>query len=256
MIVHEPRRRPEAWRVWRERHRKWLSSLLAFEWLCDWAAYYLSRWNFIEVLEYLEALSVLVAVIFYFADSGNRIKQRHFQAWQVINTAQGKGGSGGRIDALQELNQDKVPLVGVNVAGAFLQGLNLERAELDRANFNSADVRNSDFEAADFSDSDLGGANFRESNLRRALLKGSSLQDADLSWSDLTGADISGVSLQDADLRYTDLSGIKWQNVSSIKLANLYGVKNAPPEFLSWALQNGAVQIKSDAEWQQKSGGQ
>jgi hypothetical protein len=96
---------------------------LAFEWPWEWVAFLLSDWRFLEVLEYLGSFSVLAAVIFYFSESGNRIKQRHYQAWQVINTAQGKRGSGGRIEALQELNADKVPLVGVDVSSAFLQGL-------------------------------------------------------------------------------------------------------------------------------------
>ena len=82
----------------------------------------LSRWSFLEVLEYLGSFSILIAVIFYFSESGDRLKQKHYQAWQVINTAQGKGGSGGRIEALQELDEDGVPLVGVDVSGAFLQG--------------------------------------------------------------------------------------------------------------------------------------
>ena len=92
----------------------WLIPFIAFEWVWDWVAFFLSRWSFLEVLEYLGRFSVLVAVIFYFSESGDRIKQRHYQAWQVINTAQGKGGSGGRIEALQELNADGVPLVGVD----------------------------------------------------------------------------------------------------------------------------------------------
>jgi hypothetical protein len=91
------------------------------EWALDWAAFVLSRWTFLDVLEYLEGFSVLIAVIFYFSESGDRLKQKQYQAWQVINTAQGKGGSGGRIEALQELNRDGVPLVGVDVSGAFLQ---------------------------------------------------------------------------------------------------------------------------------------
>ena len=77
--------------------RRWLIPFIAFEWIWDWTAYLLSRWSFLEVLDYLGRFSILVAVIFYFSESGNRIKQRHYQAWQVINTAQGKGGSGGRI---------------------------------------------------------------------------------------------------------------------------------------------------------------
>jgi hypothetical protein len=82
-------------------------------------AYLLSNWKFLEVLEYIGSLSVLVAVLFYFSGSGDRTKQKHYQAWQVINTAQGKGGSGGRVAALQELNADGVPLVGVDLSGAF-----------------------------------------------------------------------------------------------------------------------------------------
>ena len=79
-------------------------------------------------------------MIFYFTEAGDRKKQKHYQAWQVINTAQGKGGSGGRIEALQELNQDHVPLVGVDASEASLQGLRLHKANLLRCNL-SASVR-------------------------------------------------------------------------------------------------------------------
>ncbi len=46
-----------------------------------------------------------MAVIFYFSESGDRLKQKHYQAWQVINTAQGKGGSGGRIEPYRNWTQ-------------------------------------------------------------------------------------------------------------------------------------------------------
>jgi uncharacterized protein YjbI with pentapeptide repeats len=129
---------------------------------------FLSHWKFLEVLEYMSSLSILVAVIFYFSESGDRLKQKHYQAWQVINTAQGKGGSGGRIEALQELNTDRVPLVGVDVSGAFLQGIDLAKARLLRANFNSADLRDSDFHLADFTDADLKSANFRRKQFEQS----------------------------------------------------------------------------------------
>src|SRR5437867_1787758 len=35
-------------------------------------------------------------------------KASNYQAWTVVNSAQGKGGSGGRIDALQDLNGNGV----------------------------------------------------------------------------------------------------------------------------------------------------
>ena len=37
--------------------------------------------------------------------------------------------------------------------------------------------------------------------------------------------------------------------IADLKLANIYGVKNPPADFVSWALQKGAVSIESDEEW-------
>ena len=222
----------------------------AVEWICEWIAFALNHWTFLEVLEYLEGFSVLIAVIFYFSESGDRLNQKHYQAWQVINTAQGKGGSGGRIEALQELNKDGVPLVGVDVSGAFLQGLSLERAPLLRSDFNAADLRNSDFNFADFSDADLRAANFRQSHLRNTGLQRANLTDADLSDADLSEADFSGATLTNADLRNATLAKLRWRDIRNIKNANIFGIKDAPGEFVSWALQHGAVQIESDSKWQ------
>jgi uncharacterized protein YjbI with pentapeptide repeats len=214
----------------------------------DWVAYVLSRWTFLDVLEYLEGFSVLIAVIFYFSESGDRLKQKHYQAWQVINTAQGKGGSGGRIEALQELNRDGVPLVGVDVSGAFLQNAHLEKARLLRSNFSAADVRDANFNFADFSDADLRTGNFRGSHLRGASFQRADLQDADLTGADLTGADLSGATLTNADLSNASLSNFKWRDLGGVKNANIYGVKDAPDGFISWAKQHGAVQTEPDSQ--------
>ena len=216
MIVHHPRTKPEQWSAYAARGW-WKTPFLATEYCSDWAVYWLSNWSFLETLEYLSSLSVLIAVIFYFAGTNDRIKMRHYQAWQVINTAQGKGGNGGRIDALQELVEDNVALTGVDVSEAFLQGVHLDHARMMRANFHNADVRNSSFTGADLTDADLNGAN-------------------------LTGADMSGSTLDNADLRNTDLRDIKWSNLNSVKMTNLEDAKNVPPEFLTWALQHGAIQ--------------
>jgi uncharacterized protein YjbI with pentapeptide repeats len=185
---------------------------------------------------------VLVAVIFYFSESGNRIKQRHYQAWQVINTAQGKGGSGGRIEALQELNADQVPLVGVDVSSAFLQGLKLERANLLRSDFSAADLRSSDLKSADFTNANLRSANLRQSNLEDA-----SLEDADMKDVDLWGANLSGVrfvnaDISGADLSFADLRNAGWKQLKSVTGTNITAIKNPPEGFVTWALKNGAVQ--------------
>jgi hypothetical protein len=244
MILHSPRERPEPWKIRKQAAvSKWLIPFVAFEWMWEWVAYGLSNWSFLEVLEYLGSFSVLIAVIFYFSESGDRIKQRHYQAWQVINTAQGKGGSGGRIEALEELNADRVPLVGVDVSSAFLQGLDLHGANLMRSDFSSADVRNSNLMAVDFTFADLESANVRDSSLDGARFMNADLRNADLSGSSMVGADLEGAILDDADLRHADLKGVQWRGIKSVKGADIAAVRNAPEGFVVWAKSQGARDI-------------
>jgi hypothetical protein len=245
MITHTPRERPAPWPIRRQKGAarwKWTIPLIATEWTFEWIAYFLSHWSFLEVLEYLGTFSVLIAVIFYFSESGDRVKQRHYQAWQVINTAQGKGGSGGRIEALQELNADRVPLVGVDVSSAFLQGLDLHGANLLRSDFSSADLRNSNFNGADFTSANLNSANLRSADLDRAKLIETDLRNTDLVGSSLVGADLSGAVLDNSDLRRADLKNLQWQRIKSVKGVNIGAAQDAPPGFAAWALSQGAIE--------------
>ncbi|HEY6249968.1 MAG TPA: pentapeptide repeat-containing protein [Candidatus Angelobacter sp.] len=251
MITRRHRIRPRPWSEQRAALKHpWMLPLMALEWPFQWLAFVLGNWAFLELLGYLSTFSVLVAVIFYFREADNRLKQKHYQAWQVINTAQGKGGSGGRIEALQELDADGVSLVGVNVSGAFLQGAQMPNAHLRRSDFSSADVRNSNFQSADFADANLDSANFRESSLRGASFQGAHLDEADLFGADLSGADLSDASLINADLRHADLNGMRWQQIGSFSGANIYAVRNTPEGFVAWAVRHGAVQIESDEKWE------
>jgi hypothetical protein len=240
--VHLSRRRPERWaEIKASLRQRWLLPLALIEWWLSWVAYLLSNWAFLEVLEYAGSLSILVVVVLYFVERPDRIKQKHYQAWQVINTAQGKGGSGGRIEALEELNADRVPLVGVDAQGAFLMGLRLDGAPLARANFAGADLRGCHLRSTDLDYARLTGANFRGCDLENANLEHSDLSDADLTGASLAGARLAGANLTNADLHECDLKGIRWKDIEAIKSANLLQVKNAPSDFLSWAAGQGAV---------------
>jgi hypothetical protein len=249
MLVRELRAQPEPWDKYASDLRtRWLVIFHGPEWVLQWTAYYLSRWAFLEVLEYLGVFSILIAVIFYFSEAGDRIKQKHYQAWQVINTAQGKGGSGGRIEALQELNMDGVPLVGVDASGAFLQGIRLHHANLLRSNLSASDLRNSDL-----ADSNLSFANLRSANLRYALLRRANLSDADMESADfvdadLSDADLTGARLSNTDLRNASLQGIHWQHIAVIDGANVWAARDAPDGFISWALAHHAISVKGDSE--------
>jgi len=248
MRLYPRQSRPEPWSESKKNiKRKWTTPFFATEWVFERLAFYMSNWRFLDFIDYLRSFGIIVAVIFYFSESGDRLKQKHYQAWQVINTAQGKGGNGGRLDALQELNEDHVPLVGVDASGAFLQGLHLEKANLARANLNAADVRNAVLPAIDFSDGNLRSANFRDSNCRGASFRAVTLDDADFSGADLSGADFSGATLVNADLRNADLRGIEWSRIANIRGANIAGAKNAPEGFVAWAVKNGAQQTASES---------
>lgn len=241
MLVRELRHKPGVWGQHRQRIRsRWALPFHAFEWTLQWLAYFLGQWALLEVLEYLGSLSVLIAVVFYFAESGDRIKQRHYQAWQVINTAQGKGGSGGRIEALHELNADRVPLVGVDVSGAFLQGLVLVKANLVRANLETADLRDCVLRASDLRYADLRSANLRSGDLTHVNFQDATLADADFYGANLSGADLTRADLTDADLSNADLRGMIWHNLKAVDSVNIYGVHNAPAGFVEWAMQHGA----------------
>ncbi len=247
MILHHARSRPLPWAERKARFRyPWLVPLLAIDFVWEWIAYLLSHWSFLEVLEYLGSFSVLIGVIFWFSESHDRVMQRHYQAWQVINTAQGKGGSGGRIEALQELNADRVSLTGVDVSSAFLQGLRVPEASLARSSFTSADLRNSDLHRADLTWADLRGANLRSADLQQVTFDHANLQECDLSGADLTDASFDAADLTDADLHNADLRDLRWQNIAAIRNASVAGVRNPPAGFLSWALAHGAVQNPSE----------
>jgi len=242
MKARYPRDKPKTWAdLSSSVHHRWVLPFIWLEHKMDWLAYLLGNWKFLDVLEYLGSFGVLIAVVFYFAEAGDRLKQKHYQAWQVINSAQGKGGNGGRIEAVEELNADGVPLVGVDLSSAFLVGVRLPKANLARADFDGADVR-----GAVIMEANLDYSNLRSSNFRGARLKGSSLQHSVLNDSDFTEANLeetnlSGASLEDSDLLNAELRGVKWENIKSIKNANIEGVRNAPKGFVEWALQSGAI---------------
>jgi hypothetical protein len=252
-VFKEPKR-PEPWRQYRWRTANPLLLPFVFlEWISEWGSWFLGRWAFLEMLEYCGSLSILIGVIFYFAGTKDRTEQKHYQAWQVINTAQGKGGSGGRIDALQELNADGVALDGVNLDDAYLQNVKLPNAQLLRASLGGADARGADLHGSDLEIGNLVYTNLRGADLRNVRFARTDFTNGDLQGADLSGADLHKVNFDMADLRNADLAGIaNWQDIDSMKMTNIFGCQNAPDGFRQWALAHGAVEIESDTDWDEK----
>lgn len=248
--MREQRPKPKPWREHcQHKSPRWAFPIRTSNWILEWIAWCLGGWVLLEVLEYLSMFSVLVAVIFYFSETGVRTMQRHYQAWQVIDAAQGKGGNGGRIEAMQQLNHDGVSLVGIQADNAFLFGILLKGGQLDRCDMDSSDLRNSVFDRATLTFCNLQSANFRGASFTNADLTDADLQDADFTAANLTSANLDRADLSRADLRNADLHAIVWRDILSIRLANIKDVKNPPPGFVEWAMGAGAVSLASDDEW-------
>jgi hypothetical protein len=196
---------------WKERkshvRHKWVLPLHFFEWACERLAFWMSRWAFIEILEYLGRFSVLVAVIFYLLGYEDRLKNKHYQAWQVVNSAYGRPGNGGRTAAIEDLNSDGVSLSGVALIGDSSGGAELWYVQLPNADLYGANLR-----GAALGGANLQGADLAWANLQGAILNKSNLQGANLAAADLQGANLINVNLQETDLEATILQdALLWQ---------------------------------------------
>ena len=167
-------------------------------------------------------------------------KDSNYQAWQVINSAQGKGGSGGRPDALRDLARNGISLAGVNLDGAWLEQVDLRGASLPMASFENANLQ-----GAQLQNATLTGANFRGAALVAASLAGASLQ----------GADFTGARLSAADLSGTDLFNAKGLRECGLSYTSIEGIRRAPPGFREWALEQGAVNQATEESGVLENGG-
>jgi uncharacterized protein YjbI with pentapeptide repeats len=173
---------------------------------------------------------------------------------------------------LRYVKANGASLVRSNLVEADLSGADLFDADLQEANLAAANLQGADLLSADLWRAKLGGAKLQESDLSRANLQGADLVGANLQGATLVGTDLRGADLQSAGLREVNLRNAKvggaifkyaslagadvsriedWIEIDSITWANVYGVRNPPPEFLAWAIKGDAVCERSHAKWQE-----
>ena len=150
-----------------------------------------------------ESIALVSAGIIFLLETGDRQKRNQYEAWQVINSAQSQTGSGGRIQALEDLLRDGVDLEGVSASGADLSGINLESGQLSRANLARAHLDGANLKGANLEGARLTFANLEGANLREANLEGAELGEANLQNADLKGANLEGSIFLVTDLRKT-----------------------------------------------------
>jgi len=172
---------------------------------------------FFMALEKGVLISGAVAICRYFKEAPMRKKQEHYQAWQMINSAIEQEGSGGRIDALQDLNKDKVSLKGLTAKKAYLIGIILKKADLQAANLQGANLQGANLQAANLQAAELWEADLQDANLQAAELQGAELLQANLQGANLQRAKLQGANLLVANLQEADLC------VANLRGANLQG---------------------------------
>ena len=197
-------------------------------------ATWLSNLAFLQILEYLGKLAIVVAVITWIAQSGAREREANYEAWRVINSAQGQEGSGGRVEAIENLYRGEESLVGLSAADAFLANIDLYEEDIGGADLDSANLQKAD----------LGGADLHEASLWRAVLRGSYLAKDPVTGtaSDLGGADLSNSDLRESDLTKANLAGanLYFANLTEATLAgaDLQGAKLWQSTFVDASLRN------------------
>src|SRR4051794_3115445 len=159
--------RPGGWEQWKERHPRW-PRLTAGEWALEWLVCWCRSLAIFEALELAGRLSLIVALVLWFREAPDRAKQKHYRAWDLINSARGSTGDGGRRDALRDLNEADVSLAGAPLAKAFLARVNFPRADLTDADLTDADLAGANLAGADLKGAHLAGADLKGANLWKA----------------------------------------------------------------------------------------
>jgi uncharacterized protein YjbI with pentapeptide repeats len=155
-------------------------------------AEYLKNLTFIQVLDSLSKLGILIAVINYLLGIPKREEQakleaerRQFEYWQVIDAAKSarEASPDGRFTsyalrmALQNLTKER---------DASGQPLKIRNVDFSGADLHEIDLANADLMVSQFRYTNLSGANFRRAKLGKATFARARLHGADFSEADLT----------------------------------------------------------------------
>jgi hypothetical protein len=220
--------RPVGWAKLRVEQQSWWRT--APQWAYSWLVFWSQQWSFLKVLDAAGKFVIIVALAQWFLESGDRAKERHYKAWQIVNLAVDKPGDGGRKDALQDLNGDGVSLANAPLSNAYLIGVKLPRAALM-----GADLSNTNLLEAGLTNANLFLANLTNANLARAQLQGADLGSAKLINANLIGANLSETKLHSADLSGANLLG------ASLFKADLTGTAVDQATFCRTLMPNGTI---------------
>lgn len=197
-------------------------------------------WLFCQIresvlLNIVEGFSILVAVWLFFLEAPERDKQAHYEAWKTIDSAHGLRNSYARLQALQDLNSDRVPLRGFTAPEADLRGIDLSGADLSNAYLSGADLSNANLSDANLSHANLAETKLTNANLNNSLLTGANISYADfieanLQNVDFVSANIVGANFVRANLSYAYFGDVNFNQCllddANLQKTKFFGVEN------------------------------
>ncbi|MEA5542905.1 pentapeptide repeat-containing protein, partial [Limnoraphis robusta Tam1] len=197
-----------------------------------------------KMLGQVETISLLIALVLYIKEIPERRKESHYQAWSTIDAAKGVKVSYARMMALQDLNEDGIPLRGLDAVDADLTAINLPKADLSSSNLTKAILKEANLSRANFDKAllaraDLSGANLSHANFSFAKLSYANLSLANLNHANLICADLRNGQMSGADLQGAQLSGANLDG-AYLTGANLQGA-NVSEFDLRGAYLKGAI---------------
>jgi hypothetical protein len=160
-----------------------------------------------------------------------------------------------RGEFLLGLLQLEVDLSDLCRRGAMFRNAAFSGQSLNSSVLNNMDLRGAVFTGCDLSRAYLVGSNMAGAELQRANLYQADLNDAKFDGADLSNstpndANFENASFTDANLSGADLGDIhNWRSIKSISGANIHAVRNAPPGFMTWALENGAIDVPPSVDY-------
>lgn len=201
-------------------------------------------WLFCQIresvlLNIVEGFSILVAVWLFFLEAPERDKKAHYEAWKTIDSAHGLRNSYARLQALQDLNSDRISLRGFNAPEADLRGIDLEGADLSNAYLSGADLSNANLSNANLSHANLVETKLNNTNLSNSQLTGANISYADfieanLQDVDFVGADIVGANFVRADLARAYFGDVNFNQCllsdANLQRTKFFGVENLAVE--------------------------
>ena len=217
-----------------------------------WAAAAIENWEVSRLVRAVEPVVIIIAIIAFSIELGDRQEERTVRAWQLLTTR--APGNSGKIEALEYLNsqshwlfrswwpfsKERVSLQGIDLTPPPLFERWKDKSKQDRVlrgrcpdltylrcvKLVDAILIEATLACSHLQMADLRGADLKRADLRGANLGGAKLQDAQLQTADLRGARLEEAKLQGANFGRANLQGASFYGAklqgAVLNKANLY----------------------------------